>query len=118
MMDLTPELVERGYNNRAAVPDHPRWFARYAELSAAAVAELRPERDLRYGSGPKETLDLFVPSAPAMATFVFIHGGYWRALDKSEFSFVAPPFVRRGIAVAGINFDLWPAVSIAALVEE
>jgi hypothetical protein len=30
---------------------------------------------------------------------VFIHGGYWRALDKSDFSFVAPSFNAAGAMV-------------------
>ena len=116
--NLTPEFVEREYNNRAAVPEHPWWFARYAELSAAACAQWGPRRDLRYGTGPKETLDLFLPRGPARATFVFIHGGYWRALDKSDVSFVAMPFAAHGIATAVINYDLCPALSIAAIVEQ
>jgi arylformamidase len=115
---LTAEDAERGYNNRAAVPEHPQWFARWAELSAAAYARLRCRRDLRYGPGPKETLDLFVPAGPARATFVFVHGGYWRALDKADNAFVAGPFVDAGIAVALINYDLCPDVSIATIVDE
>lgn len=118
MVELTPEAIERGYNARAAVPDHPQWFARYAELSAAAVARWAPQLDLRYGPGPKQTLDLFVPAAPARGTFVYIHGGYWRALDKRDFAFVAGPFVAAGIAVASVNYDLCPDVSIATIVEE
>ncbi len=39
-------------------------------------------------------------------------------LDKSDFSFVAPPFVARGYAVAVANYDLCPDVSIAAIVDE
>jgi arylformamidase len=117
-MEFTAEFVERGYNNRAAVPDHPRWFARYAEMSAAACARYSPKLDLRYGPGPKETLDLFLPPGPARATFVFIHGGYWRALDKRDLSFVAAPFVEQGIAVANVNYDLCPDASIAAIVGE
>jgi arylformamidase len=117
-MEFTAEFVEREYNNRAAVPDHPRWFARYAEMSAAACARYSPKLDLRYGPGPKETLDLFLPPGPATATFMFIHGGYWRALDKRDFSFVAAPFVERGIAVANVNYDLCPDVSIATIVGE
>ena len=54
----------------------------------------------------------------ARGTFVFLHGGYWRALDKSDFSFVAAPFVAQGCAVAVVNYDLCPDVSIAAIVEE
>ena len=111
-MDLTPAFVEREYNNRAAVPDHPRWFARYAELSAAAVAQFGPVRDLRYGAGPKETLDLFLPAGPAKATFVFLHGGYWRALDKRDVSYVAPAFVDAGAMVVVPNYALAPAVRV------
>ncbi len=115
---LTPEEVERGYNNRAAVPDHPRWLAHFPEASARARAALGPKQDLRYGPGPKETLDLFLPPERAKGTLLFLHGGYWRALDKSDFSFVAPPFVARGYAVAVANYDLCPDVSIAVIVDE
>jgi arylformamidase len=115
---FTEEFVERGYNNRAAVPDHPEWFARYAKWSEETRAALRPKLDLRYGSGPNETLDLFVPARSSRGTFAFLHGGYWRALDKRDFSFVAAPFVARGHAVAVVNYDLCPAVSIATIVAE
>lgn len=112
----TPEFVERGYNNRAAVPDHAQWFVRWAELSADARERFAPAQDLRYGPGPKETLDLFVPPQGARGTFVFVHGGYWRALDKSDHLFVAPPFLAEGFAVAVINYDLCPQVTIATIV--
>lgn len=117
-MQLSAEFVEREYNNRAACPDHPLWFARWADWSAAAYAGLRVVRDLRYGPGPKETLDLFLPAGPARGTFAFLHGGYWRALDKADFGFVAGPFVAAGIAVANVNYDLCPAVGVADIVDE
>ena len=117
-IEYTPEFVERGYNNRAAVPDHPRWLAHYPEASAKARAALAPKVDLRYGPGAKESLDLFLPSGGAKGTFLFLHGGYWRMLDKSDFSFVALPFVARGYAVAVANYDLCPDVSIATIVDE
>jgi arylformamidase len=114
----TPESVERGYNNRAAVPDHPRFFAQYTERSRATMEVLGPQRDLRYGPRPNETLDLFVPATAPRGTFVFFHGGYWRTFDKSDFAFVATPFVAQGIVVAVVNYDLCPAVSIGAIVDE
>ena len=114
----TAEFIERGYNNRAAVPDHEQWLARYPKLSSDARAALAPRIDLRYGPGPKETLDLFVPSSLVRGTFVFLHGGYWRAFDKSDFSFVATPFVAAGYAVAVVNYDLCPEVSVTTIVEE
>jgi arylformamidase len=113
----TPEFVERGYNNRAAVPDYERWLTYYTTASARVRAALAP-KELRYGPAPKETLDLFLPAGRARGTFVFLHGGYWRMLDKSEFSFVATPFVAAGFAVAVVNYDLCPSVSIATIVDE
>ena len=114
----TPEFVERGYNNRAAVADHPQWLAKYPELSAGTRARHRHKLDLRYGAAPLETLDLFLPEGPPRGTFVFIHGGYWRALDKADFHFVAGPLAEQGIAVAVANYDLCPTVSIARIVDE
>jgi arylformamidase len=114
----TAEFVERGYNNRAAVPEHPQWLERWARESAVAYASADVRRDLRFGEGPKETLDLFVPREPARATFAFIHGGYWRALDKSDHGFVAPAFLAQRIAVANVNYDLCPAATIAQIVDE
>ncbi len=118
----TAESVERGYNNRAAVPEHPEWLARYVMLSDAARTSLGPKLDVRYGPNPKQTLDLFLPRGAmggfARGTFVFIHGGYWRAFDKHDFAFVAPSLVAQGIAVAVINYDLCPDVSVATIADE
>ena len=49
---------------------------------------------------------------------MFIHGGWWRALDKSDHAFVAPAFVAAGFAVAVINYDLCPGVPIATIIEQ
>ena len=54
----------------------------------------------------------------ARGTLLFIHGGYWRALDKDDHSFVAPAFVDAGFAVAVVNYDLCPDVTIATIVDE
>ncbi|MBU6485714.1 MAG: alpha/beta hydrolase [Betaproteobacteria bacterium] len=117
-MAMTPEEVERGYDNRAAVPDHPYWLAQFASRSKAAIETLKPALDLRYGAGDKETLDLYLPATPAKGTFVFIHGGYWRTFDKADHAFVAPSFVTAGFAVAVVNYDLCPGVTIAIIVEQ
>jgi len=118
MRAYTPEFVERGYNNRAAVPEHPQHFADWAARSRATIAALAPRRDVRFGPNPKETLDLFLPATPARGTLAFFHGGYWRALDKADHAFVAEPFVAAGYAVAVVNYDLCPAVTIATIVDE
>jgi arylformamidase len=114
---LSADFVEREYNLRNAFPDHPQWFARWSADSTAARSRLDSQLGLRYGSGPRQTLDLFPAETPRGA-LLFIHGGYWRALDKGNHSFIAPPFVEHGVGVAVINYDLCPNVSIAHIVEE
>jgi arylformamidase len=117
MSALPAEFVEREYNLRAAFPDHPQWFARWAADSAAARERLDARLDVRYGTGPKQTMDLF-PAPNARGTLLFIHGGYWRALDKIDHSFVAAPLVAQGISAAVVNYDLCPEVGIARIVDE
>jgi len=117
MSALSAEFVEREYNNRAAVPDHPQWFARWATDSARSRARLDARLDLRYGGGPRQTLDLF-PAREPRGALLFIHGGYWRALDKSDHSFIADAWVERGIGVVVMNYDRCPAVGIPRIVEE
>ena len=114
----TREEAERGYDNRGAVRDHDRWLAEFTARSKRAIDALEPAIDLRFGAGDKETLDLFVPERPALGTLMFIHGGYWRSMDKADHAFVAPAFVEAGYAVAVINYDLCPGVTIAKIVDE
>jgi arylformamidase len=47
---------------------------------------------------------------------VFIHGGYWRSLDKSDHSFIAPAFTNQGACVVVPNYALCPAVTIPQIV--
>jgi arylformamidase len=115
---LTNEDVERGYNNRAAVPDHQRWLDEWVLRSQRAKETLRPSTDIAYGSGANEALDLYLPAQRARGTLLYIHGGWWRSLDKSDYAFVAPAFVDAGFAVALINYTLCPFDTIANAAEQ
>lgn len=103
------------YNVRARIPDHAQIFARWAARSAAARGQCRSELDLAYGDGPNETLDVFPAARDGAPILVFVHGGYWRSLDKRDHSFVAPPFVEGGAMVVVPNYALCPAVSVATI---
>ncbi len=107
-----PEWLDAQYNNRARIPEHPQIFQRWAAASALARGSMPGRLDLRYGPGPKETLDIFPTDAANAPVLVFIHGGYWRSLDKSDFSFLAPVFTQAGWLVVVPNYDLCPAVGI------
>ena len=100
------------YNNRDLVPEHPEHLRRWAAESADAMRTQPRELDVRYGGGPNEHLDIFSTAKPDAPVLVFIHGGYWRALDKRDHSFVAPAFTREGVCVVIPNYALCPAVTI------
>jgi arylformamidase len=118
MKPFDPGLLSREYNNRALVPEHPQFFARWAEDSARARARMTCHLDLRYGEMPGETLDLFPARKGDGTCMMFIHGGYWRSLDKKDFSFLAPSWVDAGVSLAVANYDLCPKVTIADIVQE
>ncbi len=112
MTRLDPEWLDRMYNNRALVPEHATHFARWAEQSAAARSSQPCSLDIAYGRSAGETLDVFPAPEANAPVVVFIHGGYWRSLDKSDHSFIAPAFTAEGACVVLPNYDLCPAVTI------
>jgi len=106
-----PAWLERMYNNRALVPDHMDYFQRWAQDSAQVRANVPCALDVTYGTGVGETLDVFPSTRTAgvpVPVLVFIHGGYWRSLDKSDHSFIAPPFTQAGFCVVVVNYALCP----------
>ena len=112
MTTLDPVWLDRQYNNRARIPEHAEIFDRWERASSLAREKSVCQIDLPYGKGPSESLDVFLPSRDKAPILVFIHGGYWRALDKRDVSFVAPSFVQDGAMVVVPNYALCPAVTI------
>ncbi|MDP3701133.1 MAG: alpha/beta hydrolase [Hylemonella sp.] len=112
MKKFDPAWLDRMYNNRALVPDHAMHFVRWADASDDARHAHPCQTDIAYGKGPMEKLDVFPSSQPGSPVVVFIHGGYWRSLDKSQHSFIAPAFKNPGGCVFIPNYDLCPAVTI------
>lgn len=106
------QWLERMYNNRQRVPDHGDYFARWAAESALVRRSLPCQLDVRYGDGAGETLDAFAAARPRSPIVVFIHGGYWKAMDKSQHSFVVPALRDLGAAVVVPNYALAPKVGI------
>ncbi|MDX3908114.1 MAG: alpha/beta hydrolase [Pigmentiphaga sp.] len=115
---FTPEFCEREYNNLARIPDHLSYTARWAADGALARRTQAARLGLRYGPAPAETLDYFPARKNGAPLLVFIHGGYWRALNKSDFSWIAPAYVARGAAVAIVDYGLAPATPIDEIVRQ
>ncbi len=116
MPKFEPRRLERMYNNRALVPDHARHLGRWAEASDDARDAHPNHLDIAYGDSAMEKLDLFPAAKKGAPVVVFIHGGYWRSLDKSDHSFVAPAFVNQGACVVIPNYMLCPAATLPQIV--
>jgi arylformamidase len=113
------DYYERQFNNRLSIPDAAEYNSRAVQQSQHARNELRCSLDVPYGTSARERLDVFYGrgSGPR-PLLVFIHGGYWRSRDKSDFSFIAAPFVSAGITVAMPNYDLAPQVTVEKIVQQ
>jgi len=109
---------EAAYNPRVAVPEFNDHFQRWKQRSEQAQQTLasRAYLDVAYGPDPMQKLDIYRARGESQALFIYIHGGYWRALDKNIQTFVAPPYVERGITVASLNYALCPVVHVQDIV--
>ncbi len=113
--------LEAEYNNRARVPEHPEHiagWARDAEAYRAAAGEQMQVID--YGPSDRQKIDFFRPAQPdpKARIVLFIHGGYWQALDRGMFSHMAKGLNAHGVPVAVVGYDLCPEVQIGQIIEQ
>ncbi|MFN8924394.1 MAG: alpha/beta hydrolase [Rhodospirillales bacterium] len=121
-------MLWRHYNDRAALDaqfsldtarDLPAAMQRRLDLSAEARARVPNRLKVPYGPGREATLDLFLPpagSGPA-PVLLFIHGGFWKALDAATFSFVGGAYAPAGALVAVIDYPLIPSVRLGTIAD-
>ena len=111
---------DEAYKNGAYIPGADDFVPRWVEAAAAWRKAMgrRAELRLSYGPNDRHWLDFFHPEGPAKGTFVFVHGGYWRAFDASYWSHFARGALAQGWAVAMPSYDLCPDVSIADITQQ
>ena len=110
--------LEKAYDNRGHVPDCEGMFSSWDQRSRDYRVRANSRLDVSYGPNDLEALDIFIPENPSGAVHAFIHGGYWRALDKADFSYVCEPLVDAGAIVASVNYGLCPTVNVEAIVQQ
>jgi arylformamidase len=109
---------EAEYNNRARVPEHPALIAGWArDAKAWRESQAGLFHTISYGPGARNAIDVF-PSRGEGAMVVFIHGGYWQALDGSFFSHLAAGLNAHGVSVAIPSYDLCPQVSVDDIIRQ
>ncbi|PHP28558.1 alpha/beta hydrolase [Limimaricola cinnabarinus] len=109
--------IDVAYANASHIPGGMEYPARWAE-AAAAFRERHPPEEIAYGAGARQRLDLFRPEGEAKGAVIFVHGGFWRAFDKSSWSHLAEGALAHGWAVAMPSYTLAPEARIAAMTRE
>ncbi|HUS54966.1 MAG TPA: alpha/beta hydrolase [Thermohalobaculum sp.] len=113
---------DSAYNNGNHIPGSadfpPRWRAQAAALRDRLTAAGRAQLDIAYGTTARERFDLFLPEGMALGLVVYVHGGYWRAFGKSDWSHLAAGALARGWAVAMPGYTLCPQIRISGITRQ
>lgn len=110
------------YANGVNIPGGDRWPAAWVgpagSYREALLGSGRARLDISYGERRRNRLDLFLPEGAPKGLVVFIHGGWWRAFDKSVWSHLAAGAVDSGYAVAMPSYTLCPEVRVRDITQE
>ena len=109
--------LERQFNPRVAVPNFDAIMEERRWISALTRKRRPFVGDVRYGDAERSTLDIF-PAETPNGTFIYIHGGYWRAGSTRDNSALADPFCDAGVAVFLVNYTLCPNSTVPAIVQQ
>lgn len=105
--------LDDAYANGAYIPNAEEYPPKWDRLAESFRDAHLSEGDVPYGKSSRQKMDLFLPSGTSKGLFVFVHGGYWRAFDKSTWSHLAAGMLERGWAAALPSYDLCPSVRIS-----
>ncbi len=108
----TQAQIDAQYNPSIGLPAGVQPMQQFAAQALQARSELRSILDVPYGPTLEETLDIFPADTANAPVFIFLHGGYWRALSSKDFSGIARGLQSLGITTVVVNYALCPFVSI------
>ncbi len=117
-MNYSEAFCNAQYNPRATVANHLEIMDGWKNKSILAREHSECVIDIAYGQDIGERLDIFLTNKKNAPCFVFIHGGYWRASDKSEFSFIAKAIADLGATVFVVNYGLAPRITLETIIQQ
>ena len=121
-LDYTQAELDAAYDQRVWAPNREEIVAWYLSEGAQVRARLEHRRDVPYGPGEDETLDIFPakkgPGSNLTPVHLHVHGGRWTLFTKDEESFIAPVFVEAGAAYVVPEFSSIPRGRIPDMVAQ
>ncbi|WP_371169988.1 alpha/beta hydrolase [Aliiroseovarius sp. 2305UL8-7] len=101
------------YANADFIPNGSKYPAKWKKLAEDFRYSHKNLRlDMSYGEDPSMRLDLFMPEGDPKGLLVFVHGGYWMAFGRKDWSHLAVGAIGRGYAVALPSYPLTPNAEI------
>ena len=116
--NLPDSYLEAQYNNRQAVPDFADYLTDWSQRSANYRDKTQGHLNLSYGESEREVLDIFPAATTTAPIHIFLHGGYWQALSKDSFSFIAEHINQQGECAIIVNYALCPSVTVAEIITQ
>lgn len=99
------------------LPDFETCLSQMQSRSDAVREELSLQK-VAYGSHPRQWFEVSGQPSPGDLLPVFIHGGYWRALEAERHRFVLPVLKSITGAVANLEYRLMPEVRLSDIVDD
>lgn len=117
-LDYTQDELDWQYDHSKRFDDTSVFNKRRAEASAGVRERIAGVRDVSYGPGDDEVLDIFPAGQTDAPIAMFIHGGAWQRGDKDNASFPAEPFVSRGVTWIATDFTVVPPGTLDEMVRQ
>ena len=108
--------LDAQYDLRAAFPDFPKHVQDWRRRSQASCRKLNWTLAIPYGEHASMKLDVCRPEHAAGPVHVFFHGGYWQAMGREFFNFIADSLIDAGVTVVIPSYPLAPAASMGEIV--
>ncbi len=110
--------IDAQYDPALRVGDAAGQLRHHVDQAVRARRQLRSLLDVPYGPTRAETLDIFPADRADAPVFVFLHGGYWRALSSKDFSGIALGLQPLGITTVVVDYALCPQVNLDEIVRQ
>ena len=111
--------LDIAYANSDFIPngaDYPKKWKKLAANHRATHKILRLDQD--YGEESANRYDFFLPEDAPKGVMIFVHGGYWMAFGRKDFSHLAAGALAQGWAVAMPSYTLAPNARISQITTE
>ncbi len=114
------DYFEQQYVLRKSLPTFAQDVAEWERLSADEYFSGYGVSVERYGDHPRQTMEIFkaAPGKIGAGLAVFIHGGFWRAMEREQSRFMATPFLKAGMDCIITEYRLMPTFRLEDLVED